>query len=416
MPAMIPIPLDLPEVKVLHTETSAQGEIIITVESTREGTKCRRCGRPIKQFHGYDEPLRLRHLPVFEQRVLIEIRPKRYRCPHCEGGPTTTQRCRWYDPRSPHTKAFEQSLLRGLINSTVVDVSRKFGLTAEAVEGVLERGIAEQVDWGRFEHLGVLGLDEIALRKGHRDFVTIVTRRDPAGEIALLAVLPDRRKETVAAFLASIPEALKATVDQVCTDMYEGFLNAVHDTLPQAKVVVDRFHVAKAYRGCVEALRRQEIKRLKAGLSQEAYEAQVKGTLWLFRRSWPDLTAQEKQRLEGLFELSPALRVAHMMREVMTAIFEQATSKAQAQTWMRMWREYIVIHSIKGFESFFTTLDNHWDAITNYFLDRNNSGFVEGLNNKIKVLKRRCYGLLDVRRLFQRLTLDLEGYRLFGYA
>jgi transposase len=54
------------------------------------------------------------------------------------------------------------------------------------------------------------------------------------------------------------------------------------------------------------------------------------------------------------------------------------------------------------------------DEITNYFLDRSNSGFVEGLNNKIKVLKRRCYGILNLSHLFQRLFLDLEGYRLFA--
>ena len=417
MPLMIPIPLDLPDVKVLSSEVTPQGEIIITVESTRQGTKCRRCGRHIEQFHGYDEPLRLRHLPVFEQRVSIEIRPRRYRCPHCQGGPTTTQRCSWYDPRSPHTKAFEQSLLRALINSTVVDVSRKLGLTPEVVEGALERRVASQVDWSRFDHLGVLGIDEVSLGKGHRDFVTIISRRSrPGGEVSVLAVLPDRRKETVAAFLASIPQHLQATVEQVCCDMYDGFLNAVTETLPQAKTVVDRFHVAKAYRGCVDTLRRQEVKRLKEQLSQADYEDQVKGTLWLFRKPWCGLTSGEQQRLRGLFKLSPVLGAAHLMGEIMTAIFEQATRKEQAQEWMQMWREYVVAHDIEGFESFFTTLDHHQEAITNYFLDRNSSGFVEGLNNKIKVLKRRCYGLLDVKGLFRRLTLDLEGYRLFGYA
>ena len=68
------------------------------------------------------------------------------------------------------------------------------------------------------------------------------------------------------------------------------------------------------------------------------------------------------------------------------------------------------------FDSFLTTLDNWMDEITNYFLNRQTSGFVEGLNNKIKVLKRRCYGRLNLSHLFQRLHLDLEGYRLFGWT
>lgn len=353
---------------------------------------------------------------MFERRVYLEIRPKRYCCPHCQGNPTTTQRCDWYTPNSPHTRAFEQDMLRVLINSTVVDASRKHTLSEAAVAGIVERHVAKAVDWSHLRQLNVIGIDEIALRKGHRDFGVIVTNRDSAGQLTLLAVLPDRCKETVAAFLAAIPKRLKATIRQVCTDMYDGFVNAAHEQLPEAQVVVDRFHVAKAYRECADTVRKQEIKRLRQELSKDEYEARVKGTLWLFRKSWTALKPEERHRLEQLFELAPTLRTAHAMREVLTVIFEQAQSKAQASEWLQTWREFITMQAIEGFESFLTTLDNHWEEITNYFLDRQTSGFVEGFNNKIKVLKRRCYGLFDLTHLFQRLHLDLAGYRLFGHA
>ena len=68
-------------------------------------------------------PIRLRHLPVFGRHAVVEIRPKRYRCPYCEDGPTTTQRCAWYDPHRPHATAFEQDVLKRLIHGTVADVS-----------------------------------------------------------------------------------------------------------------------------------------------------------------------------------------------------------------------------------------------------------------------------------------------------
>jgi len=61
-----------------------------------------------------------------------------------------------------------------------------------------------------------------------------------------------------------------------------------------------------------------------------------------------------------------------------------------------------------------TMLENWMDEITNYFLNRDRSGFVEGINTKIKVLKRRCYGIFNLGHLFQRLVLDLDGYRLFA--
>jgi len=118
MPPMIEFPLDLPEVRVLKTELKRR-EIVITVESTRPYAICSRCGQKTFEFHSHDDPIRVRHLPILEQRVFIELRPKRFRCPTCEDHPTTTQQCDWYEPRSPHTKAFDQSLLRQLINSTV---------------------------------------------------------------------------------------------------------------------------------------------------------------------------------------------------------------------------------------------------------------------------------------------------------
>jgi transposase len=83
--------------------------------------------------------------------------------------------------------------------------------------------------------LGSVGIDEIARLKGHGDFIAIVTARLPDGQIALLAVLPDRKKETVKAFLESIPSNLRATIRAVCCDMYEGYLQAVHEVLPKAR-------------------------------------------------------------------------------------------------------------------------------------------------------------------------------------
>lgn len=138
--------LNLPAVRVLKSAYTDRGDLIISVESTLESATCRRCGREIGQFHGHDKALRLRHLPIFERRVYLEIRPKRYRCPHCQGNPTTTQRGDWYMPHSPHTRAFEQAMLRALINATVADVSRKHALSAAAVEGIVERHLATAVD------------------------------------------------------------------------------------------------------------------------------------------------------------------------------------------------------------------------------------------------------------------------------
>jgi transposase len=83
---------------------------------------------------------------------------------------------------------------------------------------------------------------------------------------------------------------------------------------------------------------------------------------------------------------------------------------------MRAWYKRVHASGLAAFESFLGTIDRWMDQITNDFQDRQTSGFVEGFNNRVKVLKRRCYGIFDVGRLFQRLTLDLHGYQRFGHT
>lgn len=413
MPTLIQLPLDIPDVEVLSTELRPDGTLLIKVESTRQGACCSRCGHETHHFHGYDRPIQLRHLPILERQVYLEIRPKRYRCPYCEGRPTTTQRCDWYEPNSPHTKAFEKWVLRSLVNSTVADVSDKLGLGPDAVEGILGRWVSTTVDWSRLTTLETLGIDEIALTRGHGNYVAVISTRDAQGQVSVLAVLPDRLKATVKAFLEAIPAPLKATIQTVCTDMYDGYTNAAYEALPGVTVVVDRFHVAQSYHDGVDQLRKQELKRLQQELPEAEYEP-LKGLLWVVRQDWTVLSEEDQNRLLPLFRYSPALEQAYCLRQVLTGIFNSPFTKDRATAAIEGWCEQVRASGLRCFDGFLTTVTNWREEITNYFLKRQNSGFVEGLNNKLKVLKRRCYGLDSVKTLFQRLRLDLEGYRLFG--
>jgi transposase len=413
MKRLISIPLDIPDVEVLEVETNPAGDYIITVESTIEGTRCQTCGREITAFHGHGDWVQLRHLPILERAVYIRLRPKRYRCPYCSDHPTSTQPLSWYDAKSPHTKAYDDSGLMQLINRTIQDVSRKAGIGYEAVVGAVNRRISTTVDWEAFATLGVLGLDEIALKKGDKDFVVIATVRGAQGRVGVLAVLPDRKKKTVKRFLRAVPKRLKATIPTVCTDMYDGYINAVKETLGSAVVVVDRYHVAKKYRDCADAWRKKELKRRKKELPKAAYD-EIKGALWPFRKNKADLEPKESDLLERLFAHAPALKQAYDRREELTTLFEENLSKAEATKKIKDWQEQVGPSELKCFDSFLTTLDNWMDEITNYFLHRQTSSFVEGLNNKLKVLKRRCYGIFNLSHFFQRIVLDLEGYRLFA--
>jgi len=140
----------------------------------------------------------------------------------------------------------------------------------------------------------------------------------------------------------------------------------------------------------------------------------LKGVLWVLRKNNKDLTPEERQQLRLLFQYAPELKLAYTFREELTAIFELQLTPEEAKHRLRKWAAKVRRSGATCFDKFLTTLDNWLNEIANYFRDRLSSGFVEGLNNKVKTLKRRCYGILRVTTLFQRLYLDLEGYRLFA--
>ncbi len=418
-PAKVTIPLDLSNVRVLDVQVNEQGEIIITVESTLEECRCKHCQRTINAFHKHDEWITIRHLSILGRATYIRIQPKRYNCARCarqkgKKKVTTTQQLWWHQAKSPYSRPYEQQVLLQLVNSTIEDVSVKESLGYDAVEGIVERNVRIKVDWEEFEKLDVLGIDEIALKKGHRDYVVLISARLDDGSLKILTVLPDRKKKTVKKFLRFIPKRLRETIHTVCLDMWKHYIAAVEEVFgAEVDITVDRYHVAKKYRQAADKLRQKELRRLKKELPEDEYK-QLKGVMWTYRKKKADLSPDETDLLERFFTYSPDAEKAYNLREDLTAIFEQPLSKKEATEKIKTWSIQVKESSLTCFDAFLTTLDNHFDYITNYFIKRLNSGFVEGFNNKVKVIKRRCYGIFNVVHLFQRIFLDLEGYRFFA--
>lgn len=211
---------------------------------------------------------------------------------------------------------------------------------------------------------------------------------------------------------------LRATIKHFSTDMWEGYVTAIEAFIAAhaevtAQLVIDRFHVAQQYRDDFDDLRKQELRQLKKALPPETYEQDCKGTLWLLRKNHAALDNDERERLRRLLAHSQPLHQAYTLREELTAIFNQNQPVAQAERRLTAWIRKAQRSDLDCFDGFIKTLSAHWQPILNYFDERVTSGFVEGLNNKIKVLKRRCYGIKKVSTLFQRLWLDLEGRTRF---
>ena len=167
-------------------------------------------------------------------------------------------------------------------------------------------------------------------------------------------------------------------------------MKAVKEVLGnKVQVVVDRFQVAKLYRQGWDQRRKKELKRLKKALPEANYQA-FKGVRGRLRKNPAELKPEELEILSGLFKYTPLLGSAYVFCYTLTSIFELPLTKAEATRRLRAWKQLVQESELDCFDSFLSTLEKRLDEITNYFVARKNSGFVEGLNNKIKVIKRRC--------------------------
>ena len=402
--------LELDDVKVLSYKIKNRA-FYIEVESTKSEIPCKKCGKLTKS-KGVGKEIQLRHMAVLGKASYITIKPKRGICENCDDHPTTTQTLNWYEPNSRQTIYFEDHLLFSLINSTVSDVSLKEDVGYDSVEGILKRRVANKINWKTIKFIGLLGIDEISLRKGHQDFMTIITSRSN-DKTQILAVIKGRERSTIKGFLSTIPKKLRKTTIGICTDMYTGYVHAAREVFGKdTPVIVDRFHVAKLYRKCLVQLRKKELARLRQTLSKEKYQA-LKAAIAILKRNKEFVTQDEKRILQPLFKHSPALKVAHKLCCQLTGIYNSHIGVRKANNKINAWLLSVEQSELSCFNTFAKTLKKYQTEIVAYFKRRNTSGFVEGFNNKVKVLKRRCYGIFDENSLFRRLFVDSYGVELF---
>jgi len=408
----IDLSLDIDSLKILSQTVDMKGNILIEVQSKVTSTPCHKCGKTATKRYGYGPILTVKHLPLFDTPVYLKIRSVRYQCEHCDGHPTTSEKYDWCDWGSKTSKGLEKYLMRSLIHSTVQDVSRKEGIGYKSIVSILQRHIGEEVDWSDYQDLQTIGIDEISMKKGYQDFLTIISAIEKSGRLTIIGILEGRHKKSVKDFFESIPKRLIATTKAVCSDMYDGFVQAAKEVFGSQAVVVDRYHVAKLYRAPLDKLRIKEMRRLKSEISAEEY-GKLEGMMWILRAHHECLSEADKSKLTLLYKHSPVLKQAHKHALKLTQIFNTKCSRKVALSKLNRWIESIENSDVQCFGSFIKTLQKYKSSVLNYFKARKNSGFVEGLNNKIKVAKRRCYGFFKAGSLFQRMQLDLIGFEMY---
>lgn len=199
--------------------------------------------------------------------------------------------------------------------------------------------------------------------------------------------------------------------------MWDGYIFAIkefvekHPQMEDTETVIDRFHIAQAYRKVCDKVRKEECQRLKKELSKEVYKNDVKGIHWPLRYNHDRLSDEDRKRQRKIFEYSPKLKLVYTYREELTAIFNQDLSKEQASKRLNKWIDKVTKSDVYTcYKEFIKTLQNRFELILNYFSKRKNSGFVEGINNKLKSLTRRCFGIKNISMLNRRMQLDMCEY------
>lgn len=230
----------------------------------------------------------------------------------------------------------------------------------------------------------VLCLDEIAPHKGHGHYLLIIS----APELGLvLDVLKDRKKASLEAWFEARGVEWCAQVEVCCADMWDAYHAAAQAHLPQARLVVDRFHVMKNLNDAVTKARRTIQKE-----APEAVKETLKGCRWLLVKNRENLTAEERQKLDVMFTQSPELKTCYELKEDFRKWFNQAADRLTAEQGLTTWLERVEASGLKALQTFVTTVQNWRDHLLNYFDGRHSNGFAEGVNLKIKLINRRAFG------------------------
>ncbi len=228
-----------------------------------------------------------------------------------------------------------------------------------------------------------MSIDEISQRKGHKDFATVVCDIERG---KLVEVIDSHQQEDIIKVLKQQPIEVRERVEEVSVDMWGGFPKVVQEVFPNARLVFDRFHVMKPVNEELNKVRKQTAMT-------------VKGSKFILLKNGVNLTTSEQTKLAPILRHSQRLKLAYELKEEFREIFETCNTvedgKEQLLRWLKKARSVYC--------DVLTTIRNHLDGICNYFLSRTTSGVMEGINNRLKLIKRQAYGFVNFDNFRARL-------------
>jgi transposase len=287
-----------------------------------------------------------------------------------------------------YTKRFAHFVGRRCRQATIKDVAKELHLDWHAVKELEKQYMAAQLARAGTPGPKVIGIDEISIRKGHtyRIVVSDLLRRRP-----IWFGGTDRSEASMGAFYDWLGPKKSQGIRLAVMDMWKPFRNTAADRAPQAAILFDKFHIIRHLGEALDSVRKSEYARLSG--RQRRYIKGQKYTL-LSRRA--NLSLKGKRALKVLLDANKRLNTAYMLKESFGQLWDYE-HEAWARKFFENWRASLKWQRLKSYEKFAEMIDRHWDGIAAYCKQENkvSLGFVEGLNNKIRVIQRRAYGLRD---------------------
>jgi transposase len=387
--------LDLRDVRIKHVEVNEK-EVHIYLEGVGE-PQCPHCGSQDVEVKDIVHRENIRDRNMMYKLCFLHLTIRVLKCHKCKG--EGRERFDFVDPYAHQTKRYKDyvSHLGFEINFSSIGVLEELG--EKTVEKILN-DFAWENSPTSLNGATRVGIDEFAVRKGHKHFSTIIADLNKSKP---LAVLPSRKEEELRRYFCAIPEEERLNVAEVTADMWSPFLTIAEEYFPNARITIDRFHVMKHVNRIVDSIRVKEYKTL-----YKEQREQVKSIHWIMRKNSTFLTDDEKYKLSLFFSWSNKAKKAYQLKEAFVGIMDKTTDYKRGKYQLESWLAKVEKLKTKKATTFVKTATKLLDKISNYFAYNSTNATLEGIMNKVKMVKRMGFGIPNPYHMAHRIILAFQ--------
>ncbi len=351
--------------------------VLVDVAKRHRRHRCPRCAFSTRAR--YDRHLReWRHVSLGKWRVVVRATLARLECP--EHG-VVTEAVPWAEHDSRFTRDFEDLVAWVTREMNKTAVKNLLHIAWATVGNIIERVVRRKLDRTRLERLYRIGIDEVSYRKGHK-YLTVVADHETGDPVW---IGEGRSQATVGGFFGELGERAQQ-LEAVSMDMCAPYIQETRARAPQAEIAFDPFHVVKLASEAVHDVRRTEARERKG--SAEA--AVLKGSRWALLKAPENLRDEERVHLSAVAGLNARVYRAYLLKEELRALYRCGPRSAPEH--LRAWLSWASRSNLAPFVKLGRTLRQYRDGILAAIRLRLSNGRMEGLNNKIGVIKHRAYG------------------------